>query len=144
MSTGPSHSEFKLQFKIAQQPDGTFLGVSEQPHLEIRGATHDEVLKKIQDSLGSQIMQKLGLDLSAELTGSGVQVKLNKRVSITRKNADGTVEMLRPAGDAPEETPTTMPVTAAPIDAPGPGAELLKSVIGLLVLIALAWWFFHR
>ncbi len=137
------HTEFKMQFRIEQQPDGTFVGISDQPHLEIKGATREEVLKKIQDSLGSQIMQKLGRDLSATLGGSGVQVKVNKHISITRKNADGTVEMMSPTPDA--EISGTTPITSAPIDGGASrGTVLLRWLAAIIVLVLLLYWYTHR
>jgi hypothetical protein len=140
-----SHSEFKMEFKIEQEPDGTFVGRSEQPKLEIRGATREEVLKKIQDSLGSRVLEKLGMAATAALDGSGVHVTVNKKISVVRRNADGTKSELFSTGNSsPAEISGTAPITAAPIDAPGRGATFLRWVLGLAVLLGMAWWFFHR
>ena len=139
-----SHSEFKMQFKIEQQPDGTFLGRCDQPHLEIRGATHEEVLKKIQESLGSRLLGMLGMEATAALEGSGVHVTVNKRISVVRRNADGTVEDLTPSSstEAPERTPTL----PKPIDTGSfVSQELITAFLVLSVIGLLVWWFFlHR
>src|SRR3954471_5663461 len=72
--TDPQKSAFKLTFRIEQLPDGTFVGKSDNPKLEIKGATPQEVQQKIQQSMGSRIVEKLGIHLAAAVTGDGIEV----------------------------------------------------------------------
>src|SRR3954447_23428255 len=74
MTTDSGHNAFKLTFRIEQLPDGTFVGKSDNPKLEIKGATPQEVQQKIQNSMGSRIIEKFGIHLAAAVTGDGVEV----------------------------------------------------------------------
>src|SRR4051812_29842694 len=74
MTSDSSHNAFKLTFRIEQLPDGTFVGKSDNPKLEIKGATSQEVQQKIQQSMGSRIAEKLGIHLAAAVTGDGIEV----------------------------------------------------------------------
>lgn len=139
------HNEFRMDFRIEQKPDGTFVGICDKPHLEIAGATREEVMQKIKDSLGSRILDKLGMEAEAVAEGSGIQVKVNKKLTITKTGSDGTkTELFSTGNSPPAEISGTTPITAAPIDAPGRGATFLRWALGLAVLLGIAWWFFHR
>src|SRR3954469_16715610 len=72
--TDPQKSAFKLTFRIEQLPDGTLVGKSDNPKLEIKGATPQEVQQKIQNSMGARIVEKFGIHLAAAVTGDGVEV----------------------------------------------------------------------
>src|SRR3954471_7800220 len=74
MTTDSSHNTFKLSFRIEQLPDGTFVGKSDNPKLEIKGATPQEVQQKIQQSMGSRIVERLGIHLAAAVTGDSIEV----------------------------------------------------------------------
>jgi hypothetical protein len=142
------HSEFHMSFRIEQQSDGTFLGVCDKPHMEIKGATREEVMQKIKDSLGSRLLEKLGMEATASTEGSGIQIKVNKRMTITKTNADGTkTEVFSSGGSSPAELSGTAPATPAPFEGASSTDKLqafLRALLGLALLIGLAWWFFHR
>ena len=145
IETHSEHSEFRMNFRIEQKPDGTFVGICDKPHMEITGATREEIMKKIQESLGSRLLDKLGMAAEAEAEGSGIQIKVNKKFTITRTSADGTkTELFSTSSSSPAEISGTAPITSQPIDAPGAGAQVMKWAVGLAILIGLAWWFFHR
>src|SRR2546423_9972985 len=74
MTMEPGKSQFKMTFRIEQLPDGTFVGRSDDPKLEIKGATPREVQQKIQQSMGSRIVERLGIHLGVAVTGNGVEV----------------------------------------------------------------------
>src|SRR4051794_38408785 len=69
-----SHGQFKLTFRIEQLPDGSFVGRSDNPKLEIKGATPQEVQQKIQQSMGSRIVERLGIHMAVAIIGNGVEV----------------------------------------------------------------------
>jgi len=141
------HSEFKMNFRIEQQPDGTFVGISDQPHLEIKGATREEVLQKIKESMGSRILEKLGMEASAALEGSGIQVKVNRRMTVTKVNPDGSKSEIFSAGGSSSPTGANgMPVLPKPIDAGSfISQELITAFLVLAAIGMLVWWFLlHR
>ncbi len=139
------HNEFRMDFRIEQKPDGTFVGICDKPHMEITGATREEIMQKIKDSLGSRLLDKLGMAAEAAAEGSGIQIKVNKKFTITKTSADGTkTELFSTSSSSPAEISGSTPITSRPIDAPGAGAQLMKWVIGLAVLLGMAWWFLHR
>src|SRR3954468_18840084 len=74
MTTDSGHNAFQMTFRIEQLPDGTFVGKSDNPKLEIKGATPQEVQQKIQQSMGSRIVEKLGIHMAVAITGDGVEV----------------------------------------------------------------------
>ncbi len=140
--THSEHSEFKMNFRIEQEPDGTFLGICDQPHLEVRGATREEVMQKIQQSIGSRILEKLGMEAQAMTEGSGVQVKINKKMTVTRMRPDGTTEIVS-SSSSPSSGGPMLP---KPIDTGSfISQELITAFLVLSVIGLLVWWFFfHR
>jgi hypothetical protein len=141
MTTESYHSEFKVFFRIEQRPDGTFVAKSEQPPIEISGATREEIERKVQEKLQEMVAQQVGVGLPGQFgaaTGDGLQITVNKRFNVTDLTSRGT-------SGGPAELSGTVPITAAPIDAgPSRAQSLFKALLGLIVLLALAWWFFHR
>lgn len=122
-------AQFTLEFKIEQLPDGSFVGRSEKPKIEVKGATPQEVQEKIREMTTSGIMKRLGFDFSTTMSGPGIQVTLHQH--------------------APGETPRVqvggqMPLTGEPFDASSfrvQGVLKLLAIAGLLGLAA--WWFFR-
>ncbi|MDP9269122.1 MAG: hypothetical protein M3P27_12460 [Acidobacteriota bacterium] len=147
--------EFKLTFRIEQLPDGTFVGRSDNPKLEITGATPQEVQQKIQHSMGARFVERLGIHLTTNVTGSGVEVTATK-------NTPGAADAPAAGSSAPavfsshvssanvfsspqSEVSGTEPITAEPIDAGSLRAQrLLGTLLGLAIALGMLWWFFHR
>jgi hypothetical protein len=122
--------QFQLEFKIEQLPDGTFVGRCEQPKFEIKGATPQEVQQKIEQSMASGIMKRLGIDMSASLSGPGIQVTLTQH----EKSETPRVQL---GGQ--------MPLTGEAFDASSFRAQgLLKFLLIVGLLGAVAYWFFAR
>ncbi len=137
------HSEFRMDFKIEQEPDGTFVGRCEQPKLEIRGATREEVLQKIQQSLGSRILEKIGMEASAALEGSGIHVKVNKRMTVTKVHPDGTRSEIFSSGSSSPSGADGTPMLPKPIDTGSfLSQELITAFLVLAAIGLLVWWFF--
>src|SRR3954469_7600087 len=152
MTTDSSHNAFKLTFRIEQLPDGTFVGKSDNPKLEIKGATPQEVQQKIQQSMGSRIVEKLGIHMAVAITGDGVEVTGTKDAS------GGEVTTAAPP-DAPTfaapifrvdsrpndvEISGTTPITADPIDAGSIRSQKLLAALLVIAAALLAYWFFLR
>jgi len=163
MTPDPNHSSFKLTFRIEQLPDGTFVGKSDNPKMEIKGATPQEVQQKIQHSMGARIIERFGIHLAASVTGNGVEVTGTVDTpSAGDPNAQpsgegGKSQRFGPAEQTPTSTNTRMMIDGKPVDmnagaAPPPydGAPnsqqmaLRVAVAAATVLVALGWWFLHR
>src|SRR3954463_9031302 len=152
MTTDPKPAMFKLSFRIEQLPDGTFVGKSDNPKLEIKGATPQEVQQKIQQSMGSHFIEKLGIHMAAAVTNDGVELTGTKDGaspgSPGSSDAPGftppafrSAESQRPQFQTREpEISGTAPITAEPIDA---GSVRTQKLLGALLVIAaalLAYW----
>lgn len=122
--------EFRLEFKIEQLPDGTFVGRCEQPRFEVKGATPQEIQQKLQKSLLSGIFRRMGVDVQARLSGPGIHVTL-------RSENAGETPRVQLSGQ--------MPLTNEPFDASSFRLEgLLKLLLVGTIIAAVAWWFFAR
>lgn len=153
MTLEPGHATFKLTFRIEQLPDGTFVGKSDNPKLEIRGATPQEVQQKIQQSMGSRIVERLGIHMAVAVTGEGIEVTGTKDAPAPDTDPGvpaAPVVSTTPSFAAPvfrsndAEISGTAPITPEPIDA---GSLRTQRLLGVLLVIAaalLAYWFWLR
>ena len=151
--TEPGKSQFKMTFRIEQLPDGTFVGKSSSPKLEIKGATPQEVQQKIQNSMGARLVERLGLHLSAAVTGNGVELTATQ--DTPGANAHPAAGSASPgkfsspssafSSSSAAEISGTEPITAEPIDAGSVRAQrLLGILLGLAIALGIFWWFFQR
>ena len=155
MTMESGHSEFKLSFRIEQLPDGTFVARCDNPKLEIKGATPQEVQQKIEHSMGSRFVERLGIHLTASVTGSGLEVVATKDTpGAAAAGPPGEAAPPRPQSSAfPDnvfatsaaEISGTEPITAEPIDAGSVRTQkLLGGLLALAAALLLLYWFFLR
>ena len=141
------HDEFKFEFKIEPLPDGTFVGRSENPKLEIKGASPQEIQQKIQQMVGSGILKRLlGVDMTTAMTGKGIEVKMERSGDAEQQKLSlNAMFRLGSPSEAPKLGATDAQMTSPEaFDAGSVRAqEALKWIIGLVVLAGMAWWFFR-
>ncbi|MBI2678987.1 MAG: hypothetical protein HYX28_09420 [Candidatus Koribacter versatilis] len=152
MTPDPNHATFKMTFRIEQLPDGTFVARSDNPKLEIKGATPQEVQQKIQHSMGSRIVERLGIHMAVAVTGEGIEVSGTKDAPAP----DTAPGLPTPAGSAAPsfaapvfrtsdaEISGTAPITPGPIDAGSLRAQRLLAALLVLAAALLAYWFWLR
>ena len=143
---GSKHEEFKFEFKIEQLPDGTFVGRSENPKLEIKGASPQEIQQKIQSMMGSGILKRLlGVDMSTAMTGKGIEVSMHKSGDVNdglKLSLDAVFRHNQQLQQQPEQPQLGRAPEA--FDAGSVRAqEAMKWIVGLLLLGGMAWWFFR-
>lgn len=121
--------EIKLRFRIEQLPDGTFAGRSEDPKVEVKGATPQEVQRKIEQMTSSGILKRLGVDFSTSISGPGIEVTLKQR---------------EPSATPGVEVSGREPLTSAPFDATSfRPQQILKTLLAVGALVYFAMLVFQ-
>ena len=139
------HQEFKFEFKIEPLPDGTFVGRSENPKLEIKGSSPQEIQQKIQQMMGSGILKRLlGVDMTTAMTGKGIEVKMERSGDADQQklSLNAMFRMGSPT-DAPKLGSTDPQMTTPEaFDAGSVRSQrfLFWAVIAALLMLLL-WWF---
>lgn len=138
---GSRRQEFKFEFKIEPLPDGTFVGRSENPKLEIKGSSPQEIQQKIQSMMGSGILKRLlGVDLTTAMTGKGIEVSMHQSPDQGEGVKLSLAAVLR-HHDEPQQPPAATPEA---FDAGSVRSQRLLAWLVVLALVGLvAWWFFR-
>ena len=137
-------NDFAMNFRIEKRPDGTFAGICDEPKLEITGSTREEILQKVQQTVGSRLLEKFGVEAQAIAEADGINVKIKKTLSVTKISRDGTKSVLISSGDSSSPTGDDgMPAMPKPIDAGSwVSQELITAFLVLAAIGLLVWWFF--
>jgi hypothetical protein len=138
--------EVKLSYHVEAKPGGGYIVHHGDPaHEPIEGSTREKVESAIESKLISMFMQKLPPELSQQLTSKlnagGVDVVVNRKVSvgITRTGLSA------PAPDENTDVPQFTPLDASPIT-PGRDSSgaIFRFLLALLIVAALMYFFLHR
>ncbi|HSE48535.1 MAG TPA: hypothetical protein VLA96_04945 [Terriglobales bacterium] len=139
------HQEFKFEFKIEPLPDGTFVGRSENPKLEIKGASPQEIQRKIQEMVGSGILKRLlGVDMTTAMTGKGIEVTMERAGDAEQQKLSlNAMFRLGSPSEAPKLGATDAQMTSPEaFDASSVRAQKLLFWVVVLALVgAVVWWF---
>jgi hypothetical protein len=141
-----ANKEVKLSYHVEAKPGGGYIVHHGDPaHEPIEGSTREKVESAIESKLISMFMQKLPPELSQQLTSKlnagGVDVVVNRKVSvgITRTGLSA------PAPDENTDVPQFTPLDASPIT-PGRDSSgaIFRFLPALLIVAALMYFFLHR
>ncbi len=138
--------EVKLSYHIEAKPGGGYIVHHGDPaHEPIEGSTREKVESAIESKLLSMFMEKLPPELSQQLTSQlnagGVDVGVNRKVSV------GFTRTSLPAPALGEKTdlPQSMPLDSSPIT---PGRDnsgaIFRFLLALLIVAAMIYVFLHR
>jgi len=142
----PLHGgEVKLSYHIDAKPGGGYIVHHGDPaHEPIEGSTREKVESAIESKLFSSLMAKLPPEVSQQLTSQlnagGVDVVVNRKVSIGFTRAGST-----PSATDPNAVfqPTT--IDNSPIRPGGDSsATIVRFLLALLIVAALVYFFLHR